>query len=144
MTLQGKGRFARKHGPGRKPIPEATEAVMESARAGEISCATAFGVAKGLRVSPAEVGLAMDCLDVAIVKCQLGLFGHGSQWRIVEPAEEVAVELRTAIRMDLVEGRLPCTNAWRIAADFDLPRMGVAAACERLGIRICACQLGAF
>jgi len=144
MTQQGKGRFAKKHGPDRKPIPEVTESVMERARGGEIPCATAFTVAEDRRVSPAEVGLAIDCLEVSIVKCQLGLFGYGQQWSIVEPAADVSPELEAAIRRDLVEGRLPCATTWRIASDLDVPRMGVAAACEQLGIRICTCQLGAF
>jgi hypothetical protein len=144
MTHLEKGRFAKKHGPDRQPLPEVAEAVRKRARDGEIPCAAAFEIAEDRKVSPAEVGLAIDCLEVLIVKCQLGLFGYGAQRSIAEPAADVAPDLEGAIRRDLVEGRLPCAASWRIAADLGLPRMAVSSACERLGIKISRCQLGAF
>lgn len=144
MTHLDKGKFAKKHGPDRQPDPATTEAVRGKAENGEISCAAAFEIAADRSAKPADVGLAIDCLEVAIVKCQLGLFGYGSLQRIVKPAAEVSPALEDKVRSGLMEGRLPCEAAWRIAADLDLPKMAVSSACERLGIKVSACQLGAF
>ena len=144
MTHLDKGKFATKHGSDRKPVPEVAEAVTTRAQDGQIPCAAAFEIAEGFRVSPAEVGLAIDCVEVSIVKCQLGLFGYGPQKRIVKPAKDVLPELEGAIRKHLVEGRLPCAVSWKIALDFGLTKMDVSSASEGLGIKISECQLGAF
>jgi hypothetical protein len=144
MTHLDKGKFAKKHGPDRQPVPEVLEAVNKRAQDGEIPCTAAFEIAKDCKVSPAEVGFAIDRLEVSIVKCQLGLFGYGPQRSTVEPAADVSPDLSSRIRKHVAEGRLPCAAAWKIAADFDLPKMSVSSACERLGIRISVCQLGAF
>jgi hypothetical protein len=81
---------------------------------------------------------------VRLARCQLGLFGYGDPKRIVHPAEQVAPELEQAIHEGLVEGRLPCAEAWAIAARFGLSKLEVANAAEKLEIRIEQCQLGAF
>lgn len=144
MTHLDKGRLANKHGQDEQPLQKIVEAVRERARDGEISCAAAFGIAGDREVKPAEVGLATDSLEISIVKCQLGLFGYGAKRRIVEPAAEVSPELDGKIRQDVVDGRLPCAASWKIAVDLGLPKMAVSSACERLGIKISTCQLGAF
>jgi len=119
-------------------------AIQERAREGMLRCAAAFRVAKELGVTPLAVGKAADALEVRLVHCQLGLFGHGERKRIVEPAEEVPPELEQAIREGLVEGRLPCATAWAIATRFRMPKLHVANAAEKLKVRIGPCQLGAF
>lgn len=40
--------------------------------------------------------------------------------------------------------RLACGEAFRIAAELDVPVAEVGRACNELGIRIVACQLGCF
>jgi hypothetical protein len=42
------------------------------------------------------------------------------------------------------EDKLPCVAAWDIAAEFKITKSEVTAACEKLGIKIGYCQLGAF
>jgi hypothetical protein len=95
-----------------------------------------------------EVGVAVDFLETRITKCQLGLFGYPRErfpeGRAVEAAEEASPDIEAAIRGCLVEGRLPCKSAWEIAAERGIPKMAVAAACEKLKIRVKPCQLGAF
>lgn len=119
-------------------------AVQKYAVEGKLPCAEAFRIAEELDVSPRAVGEAADALNVRLVRCQLGLFGYGEQKSIVTPAAEVREELEQAIREGLILGRLPCAVAWAIAARFDIPRLHVANAAEKLGIRIGQCQLGAF
>jgi hypothetical protein len=120
------------------------EAIRERVREGPLRCATAFAIARELGVTPLAVGQTANALDVRLARCQLGLFGHGEQKSIVEPAGEVPAELEQAIREGLILGRLPCAVAWAIAARFGTPKLHVANAAEALDIRIAQCQLGAF
>jgi hypothetical protein len=91
-----------------------------------------------------KVGIAIDLAEIRIIKCQLGLFGYGSSKTAIKPSESVSKELQDAIKKALLKSRLPCVAAWRIAEKFNIPRMGVAAACEALNIKVKPCQLGAF
>jgi hypothetical protein len=119
-------------------------AIQERVREGTLRCAAAFHIAEELGVTPQAVGKAADDLDVRLVRCQLGLFGHGEQGKIVEPALEVSAQLEQAIREELADGRLSCAAAWAIAARFKMPKLHVTNAAEGLQIRIGPCQLGAF
>jgi hypothetical protein len=119
-------------------------AVRERAQDATLGCAAAFRIAEEMTVMPLDVGRAADALEVRLVRCQLGLFGYGDPKRIVRPAERVAPELERAIRQGLVDGRLPCAEAWTIAARLGLSKLEVANAAEKLDIRITQCQLGAF
>ena len=74
----------------------------------------------------------------------MGLFGYSPKKKIVQPAKEIAPDLKQAINDALSDGRLPCAAAWAIAKQINLPRMKVSAACEALKIKIKPCQLGAF
>ncbi len=138
--------YRTKHGPGETPAPVLAEALRKAAPTGRLSCRAAFEVAESMRVRPSEVGKAADLVEVRLVECQLGLFGHGEggKGKILRPASSVSGELEQAIRSGLREGRLPCAEAWRIAADLGVKKIEVAEAAEALGVRIRPCQLGAF
>ena len=136
--------YADKHSPGRKVNEKLAEAVREKAPEKEIPCAVAFKIAETMKVAPAEVGFTLDVLDIKTIKCQLGLFGYKPNKRMVEAAESVPAELEKAIRNSLKNGRLPCAVAWELAEQFGIRKMQVSAACETLGIKISACQLGSF
>lgn len=118
--------------------------VRERAQDGTLSCGAAFRIAEDLGVNPMQVGEAADALDVRLNRCQLGLFGYDGDERIVHPAESVSPELEVAIGEGLVVGRLPCAVAWALANRFDIRRLDVANAAEKLDLRIGQCQLGAF
>jgi hypothetical protein len=90
------------------------------------------------------VGKTADLMEYRLVKCQLGLFGYKPGSDILTPATPENPAVVEAIRNGLVDGRLPCKTAWKIAADHDVRKMTVSAACEALGIKIKPCQLGAF
>jgi hypothetical protein len=144
MTRKDRGHYAEKHPEDRKVKPEVTQAIKEKSTDGEISCLSAFEVVQALKVSPAEVGFTVDSLEMPIVRCQLGLFGYKPKKRIVKQAESISSELEEAVKAALVEGRLGCAAAWAIADRLGLAKMDVSSACERLKIKIFACQLGAF
>ncbi len=128
----------------RKPREEIVRAVTEKAREGQITCAAAHAISERMNVPPEEVGYAADVLGVRITKCQLGLFGYGPEKKKVGPAPEVSSGLRQAIERSVINGRLACADAWRIAGELHVPRMEVSSACEAMKIKISSCQLGAF
>jgi hypothetical protein len=121
-----------------------TQEIKVRLRKDALACAVAFDIAGKLGCTPAEVGRTADQLHIRLVKCQLGLFGYKPQKKIVDPRMPQEPALGDAIRDGLVDGRLPCKAAWRIAAQFGVPKMTVSSACEALGIKIKPCQLGAF
>lgn len=144
MTHEDKGKFAAKHSPNSEIDPEIASSVKEKTKEGKISCGACFQIVKDRAVSPSQVGKNVDLLEFRILKCQLGLFGYYPEKKVVEPAREVAPELRDAIQAALVGAKIPCAEAWRIAKEFGLSKIKVSAACEALKIKVSPCQLGAF
>jgi hypothetical protein len=119
-------------------------AIQEQAREGKLGCADAFRIAENTAVMPLDVGETADALSIRLERCQLGLFGYGEEKRIVQPADQVPPELEQAIRDRVINGRLPCAEAWLIASQLGIPKIKVANAAEKLDVRISQCQLGAF
>jgi hypothetical protein len=144
MTHKDAGDYSKKHGSEEKPNPGVAKAIQEAAESGQISCAQVFRIASETSVSPAEAGKAVDLLGIKLAKCQLGLFGYTPEKSIVKAADKVSPELEAAIRGHLVDGRLPCAEAWQIAEDLSLKKMDISSAAEALEIKIKPCQLGAF
>jgi hypothetical protein len=144
VTQKDNGHFAQKHASNSEADPTIATELQQNATSGEIPCAVAFKIAKELNVTPAMVGETTDLLELRLCKCQMGLFGYKPQKRIVKPALSVSNELEKAIGQETVGGRLPCKKAWHIAEKLGLRKMAVASACEALGVKINACQLGAF
>jgi hypothetical protein len=144
MTKDKDGHFAQKHPSDSETDPRLISALKQKASAEGVACAVAFEIASELGVTPGLVGKTTDLLELRLRKCQLGLFGYEPNKRIVKPAETVSKELETHIREALTGNRLACKKAWGIAEDLGVTKMAVSSACEALGIKINACQLGAF
>lgn len=145
LTHKDEGHYAGKHHYHVTLDQTLTEAIKRRSSEGKVSCAAAFTVARELKMKPSEVGEALDLLEIKVVKCQLGLFGYQKRPRlVVQPAEEVPLELEKALRAGLVNGRLSCAAAWSIAKRFNMPKMTITAACESLKLRLAQCQLGTF
>jgi hypothetical protein len=127
-------------------IADKIEASLEDD--GRLPCPGAFKITRELEVEPLEVGDVTTNLDISVSRCQLGLFGHGpreeGKGRIVQSGMAVGEELAARIRGALVNGRLPCADAWEIASEFKLTRLELGNAAETLGIRVSPCQLGFF
>jgi hypothetical protein len=144
MTHADKDKYFQKH-PGKAIVADILrQEILQKVKDNNISCATAEEIARVRQVSIEEAGVALDLLNINIVKCQLGLFGYSPQKKIVQEALEVDSSLKDEIQKALAGGRLPCAAAWEIARKLQLPRMRVSAACEALQIKIKPCQLGAF
>lgn len=144
MTRKDKGSYGEKRSQEIKLNTTIAEAVKKEASKGNITCAAAFKVAGRVKVTPGEVGVTIDLLEIPIVKCQLGLFGYGASDKGIIAAETVSPALEAAIKETLIKGKLPCVSAWEIAAKFDITKREIASACEALKIKISSCQLGAF
>lgn len=144
MPHEYAGHYAAKHPPGSRPDPAIAEALTAKAQEGSVSCAAAHKIAADLSVSEAEVGKALDLLELRIAKCQMGLFGYSPEKRVVKPAESVSPELEAAVRDAAPKNRITCAECWRIADDFRMSRLEIGNVCEALKIKVSPCQLGAF
>ena len=144
MTHSDKGKYFQKHDQQTKVEDSLKQEVLQAAKENNIACAAAEEIAGRKAVALGEVGVALDLLNINIIECQLGLFGYSPQKKIVQPAKEIASDLKQVINDALSDGRLPCAAAWAIAKQLNLSRMKVSAACEALKIKIKPCQLGAF
>lgn len=146
MAHEDAGHYSAKR-QGKKLDERVATSVREKMSGNRISCAEAHLTAGKLNVEPGEVGTAIDLLEVRIINCQLGLFGHGEQKdqkNMPASVGESDAEIESAIRCSLVNGRLPCLAAWKIAERFKVSRATVSGLGERLKIKISPCQLGAF
>ena len=120
------------------------EALGKEARKGHITCRQAHDIAKRLNLTPAEVGMGLDLMELRIARCQLGLFGYTPDKKgFVQPVD-VPPQLEREITGRLPVGRLSCLEAWEMAARVKCARMTVGAACDAMEMKIGPCQLGAF
>ncbi len=110
----------------------------------DITCKEAHQLASEYGIPPKEVGEILDELKVKIVQCQLGLFGYGAKKKDVPFLEKIDEGIQEEIKRRLREGRLRCLDAWEIADGYKVQRKVIGGACDRLGIKIAHCQLGAF
>ncbi len=116
---------------------------------GTLSCAEAFAVADGAGVAPLDAGRTADLLKVKLSHCQLGLFGYpgrGKGWDrsggglgSAPDGLEAAIKRRAGR-----EARVACADLWELAELYGVPRILAGDVADRMGIRIVACQLGAF
>lgn len=144
MAREHAGHYAAKHSPGTRVAPAIEEAVRKKVHDNRITCRDAHDIAASLGVDVRDVGICIDLMEVRLSNCQLGLFGHGRDRNKGTPPDEVDPALKTAIERALVDGRLSCAEAWRIADESGLPRPDVAKACNAMKLKVNKCQLGAF
>ena len=144
MTHEDAGNYPGKHDPKEKPDPEITSAIMAHSGARQITCADLHKIATELKANPLDVGKTADLMNIKIIKCQLGLFGHSPESRVVEPAETVSPEMGQSIRDQSGEGHLSCEGAWKIAEQLQTEKMDVCNAAEAMKVKIRFCQLGTF
>ena len=127
-------------------MAELESKLLQSLRDGRLPCAFAFQIADEAGLSAAEVGAEADKLGIRISRCQLGLFGYPAFRRkgFMQRLEEVPGDVVVSLKSSSSEGKIPCTELWRIAKDHGLPRTVVACAAETLELQVSPCQLGCF
>ena len=136
--------FAAKHGANAVADPVVRAEIEKRCDKRGLPCAVAFDIAAATQRAPREVGRTADLMNLRLIKCQLGLFGYGADKKIVKARAAEDDRLADAIRDAVVGERLPCRQAWEIAARFNLPKLAIGGVCEGLGVKIKPCQLGAF
>lgn len=124
-------------------IKDIGEILESEARDSKLPCAKVFDLISRHTVFPDIAGMAMNQRKLKITQCQLGLFGYPDGKRI-PVCDTVQENLKVNIDRHLEDGRISCLAVWGIAEEMKLSRGDVAAACEKLGIRVNKCQLGAF
>jgi hypothetical protein len=144
MAHEDKGKYFKKHPEGTKIDDDLKKEILEQVKNNNFSCKKAEEISSELGFSLEETGQAIDILNINITKCQLGLFGYGEAKKVVQPAKEIALELKESITSALENESLSCRAAWEIAGKLNISRLKVASACEALQIKIKPCQLGAF
>lgn len=144
MTHEDAGHYGAKHPDGTLADPNVAAALSERAQDGRIACTAAHEVATTFKIAPCEIGKTTDLLEYRITECQLGLFGHAPEKRTIKPAESVSEQLRVRLERDAVDGRIDCASCWMIAREFAIGKLTVSCACERIGLKVKRCQLGAF
>lgn len=144
MTHEDAGHYAAKHPQGTEASPEIRQMLQEKIVDGKISCAAAHAIAAELNVAPEAVGIAIDLMEGRIHKCQLGLFGYQPEKRIVKPSPDPSPDVEAAVNAQLVNDRIACKECWRIADQLKKKKMDVSNVCEKLGIKVNKCQIGAF
>lgn len=143
MTHEDRGHYAAKH-TGRKSDPQISEKLGKLSKQGCITCAQAHRLAADLGVLPREIGVQTDLLELRIMQCQLGLFGYEPEKKRIDPSIEVTDDLWEAIETRSRDERISCAECWDIALALKKTRLVLGSACEKLGVRIKPCQLGAF
>ena len=147
MTHENAGKYAAKHPPGTARSEQIAKAIREKSPGGRLVCAMGEKISKELKVDIAEVGITADLLEIKIKECQLGLFGWGDKpnhGKDIRATDSVSVEIKSAVEKAAVNGIVTCAALWKIADQLSVKRRVVSAACEALGLKIRACQLGAF
>ena len=110
---------------------------------GQLPCAIALKIAEELRVTPKKVGEAANKLNITIIECQLGCFMYTGLKQNMG-IERVNPALEAELATSLVNDKLPCAAAFRVAEKLNLERGKVGETADALGIKISGCQLGCF
>lgn len=143
MGHQDQGHYARKH-PEKQRDNAAAQVIEKKAESGCLNCADAHRAAKQLGLSPDQIGVQADLAELRISKCQMGLFGYHPGKKNLNPDIEISPAADRAIDEAQTDGRLSCAQCWELAAELGMSRLDMGSACEKKGIRVKPCQLGAF
>ena len=143
MTHSDKGHYANKH-QGQKIDEKISSFIKSKAKENNLTCAAAHKAAEELGVSPGKIGIQADLLEFRITMCQVGLFGYKGGAKKIDPDFDIPSDMEAALDKANDDGRLSCFDCWNIAKDLKTKKIDIASACEKKGIRIKPCQLGAF
>lgn len=147
MTHEDSGKYALKHPPGKKPDERIAKAIRERSPSGKLACGMGEKIARELNVSTSEVGRTADLLEIKVEKCQLGLFGWGKKsdhGKDIQAAPSIPAEMKSALEEVAENGAVTCASLWAIADRLGVERKAVSTACDTVGLKIRACQLGTF
>jgi hypothetical protein len=143
MTHSDKGHYANKH-QGQKIDEKISSLIKSKAKDNELTCVAAHKAAEELGISPKEIGIQTDLIEFRITMCQLGLFGYEGGTKKIDPDFNLPSDMEEQIDKISKDGRISCLESWNIADSLKTKRVDVASGCEKKGLKIKPCQLGAF
>ncbi len=137
------GHYANKHQNRAIDIQIATTLKQETTNS-TITCAKLHNIAKSLEVKPKDIGIQADLLELRLKECSLGLFGYEPNGKNFNKDIQISDQLSSEIRRIATNGRTSCIQCWEVASKLNIEKMDIGSACEKMGIKIKNCQLGAF
>ena len=144
MKQKTNARYALKHTE-HSISPKLADALGEKAVKGRISCAAVHAIAKSFNIPPYEVGVQADLLELRLTRCILGLFGHDhGKRKNLDFQVHISSALKEALLKKVKDHKISCIECWEIAKRLELKPAHVSSACEKMGIKIKPCQIGAF
>ena len=143
MTRMHEGHYMDKHDTNSQPVSHIREAVTKSLLRGKLTCIAAEKIAHNHNVSMAEVGKTADLLNIKITGCQMGIFG-AKDAPTLSARTSITPELVEEVQAQATTNQLTCAAAWRLADQFGRSRNAICMICDREGIKMISCQLGAF
>ncbi|MFC2014848.1 hypothetical protein ACFLUP_02520 [Chloroflexota bacterium] len=111
---------------------------------GRLPCQAAFEIAGELKINRKQVGESVNSLEIRITDCQLGFFQKQKASHDDLEGKEIDQTLVDEIVSSLVEGRLTCPVAFRVANKLKVTPKDVGDAATKQGISVINCQLGLF
>ncbi len=150
MTHEDAGHYAKKH-QGIEIDKTIGEKLKNNSKDKKISCPAMHLVATELSVTPEKTGIQADLLELRLNHCQLGLFGWDNSpsgklppGKLIDKTIQISDSLEKELQTAVIDNRITCIKAWDVAKKLKMKRVDVASACEKRGIKIKKCQLGAF
>ncbi|MBF0112846.1 MAG: hypothetical protein HQK74_08960 [Desulfamplus sp.] len=148
MTHQDRGHYAMKHKNIEQDLRIAaaleTGAITSENGKKTITCEELHLISKNLGITPKEVGIQADLMELRLKECQLGLFGYEPDGKNFNKKVELSDIQLADIQAIAPDGRTTCLKCWQAAQKLNISRIDVGSMCEKMGIKIKNCQLGAF
>ena len=145
MTHEDAGHYAKKH-QNIEIDNDIEEKLNKNSENGKISCPLVHSIAKSLSTTPEKIGIQADLLELRILHCQIGLFGweQESSGKLLDKSIEISDALQQELKTTVKDNRITCSGCWDIAKTLKIKKLEVSSACEKKGIKIKKCQIGAF
>ena len=143
MTHKDEGHYSDKHS-GEKIDKACADKLAQVSAKEEITCAAAHKAAQSLGVTPEQIGVQIDLLELRITECQLGLFGYAGTKKKLDPDIQIEKDLDRELDGRVIHKRISCSDCWDIAAAHKVKRLDIGSACEKKKVRVKPCQLGTF
>ncbi len=123
---------------------ELEEKVKASLVEGGLPCATAWEIAGESNISRREMGTELNGLGIRCHDCQLGAFGTKKATHEELAGKQENPVIAEQIGTSLVDGRLPCPVAFKIAETLQVAPLEVGDTATLQKIKVNKCQLGFF
>ena len=118
--------------------------VKASLRDGNLQCATAFKIAKQVKVPKIAVGELTDRLGIRVTNCQIGCFKVDKIVHDNFDQKKIADEITPMLESLRKSNELTCAKVFELALQLKLTPTAIADVANRHDLKIYCCQLGCF